>query len=205
MHEDSCIGINYAHMFSKCFRSLHTLLGFALYFMSSILIIVAVTINSILTCTPIPYRDSHCENGSFEVLSLHLFYLASGLCLSDKASNTSVQTRDFELWKVTGARISRQYRHEPSPARCVLICLRVSSSSSMGSSSLFCFVSASASVASSVFFSSLVASAHIHSHCHAGVTPTKLCRHVRLHAPCVKTGRTTPCRRKQRSEANNRK
>ena len=36
MHEDSCIGINYAHMFPKCFRSLHTLLGFALYFMSSI-------------------------------------------------------------------------------------------------------------------------------------------------------------------------
>ena len=27
MHEDSCIGINYAHMFSKCFRSLHTLTG----------------------------------------------------------------------------------------------------------------------------------------------------------------------------------
>ena len=25
MHEDSCIGINYAHMFPKCFRSLHTL------------------------------------------------------------------------------------------------------------------------------------------------------------------------------------
>ena len=36
MHEDSCIGINYAHMFPKCFRSLHTLLGFALYFVSSI-------------------------------------------------------------------------------------------------------------------------------------------------------------------------
>ena len=36
MHEDSCIGINYAHMFPKCFRSFHTLLGFALYFMSSI-------------------------------------------------------------------------------------------------------------------------------------------------------------------------
>ena len=34
MHEDSCIGINYAHMFTKCFRSLHTLLGFALYFVS---------------------------------------------------------------------------------------------------------------------------------------------------------------------------
>ena len=47
MHEDSCIGINYAHMFPKCFRSLHTLLGFALYFMSSILILVAVTIYSI--------------------------------------------------------------------------------------------------------------------------------------------------------------
>ena len=49
MHEDSCIGINYAqaHMFPKCFRSLHTLLGFALYFMSSILILVTVAMNSI--------------------------------------------------------------------------------------------------------------------------------------------------------------
>ena len=36
MHEDSCIGINCSHMFPKCFRSLHTLLGFALYFVSSI-------------------------------------------------------------------------------------------------------------------------------------------------------------------------
>ena len=36
MHEVSCIGINYAHMFPKCFRSLDTLLGFALYFVSSI-------------------------------------------------------------------------------------------------------------------------------------------------------------------------
>ena len=35
MHEDSCSGINYAHMFPKCFRSLHTLFGFALYFVSS--------------------------------------------------------------------------------------------------------------------------------------------------------------------------
>ena len=38
MHEDSCIGINYAHahVFTKCFKSLHTLLGFVLCFMSSI-------------------------------------------------------------------------------------------------------------------------------------------------------------------------
>ena len=36
MNEDSCIGINYAHMFPECFRSLHTMLGFALCFMSSI-------------------------------------------------------------------------------------------------------------------------------------------------------------------------
>ena len=36
MHEDSCIGINYAHMLSKCFRSLHTFWCFALYFVSSI-------------------------------------------------------------------------------------------------------------------------------------------------------------------------
>ena len=71
MHEDSCIGINHAHMFPKCFKSLHTLLGFALYFLSSILIIVAVITHSILTCTRIPCRDSHCVHGSFEVLSLH--------------------------------------------------------------------------------------------------------------------------------------
>ena len=35
-------------------------------------IVVAVTIHSTLTCTRIPCRDSHCENGSFVVLSLHL-------------------------------------------------------------------------------------------------------------------------------------
>ena len=70
MHEDSRIGINYDHMFSKCFRLLHTLLGFALCSVSSILILVAVTMYSILTCTRIPCRDSHFEHGSFEVLSL---------------------------------------------------------------------------------------------------------------------------------------
>ena len=30
MHDASCIGINYAHRFPMCFRSLHTLLGFSL-------------------------------------------------------------------------------------------------------------------------------------------------------------------------------
>ena len=30
MHDGSCIGINYAHRFPKCCRSLHTLLGFSL-------------------------------------------------------------------------------------------------------------------------------------------------------------------------------
>ena len=37
MHDDSCIGINYAHAhtFSKCFRSFNTLFGFALCFVSS--------------------------------------------------------------------------------------------------------------------------------------------------------------------------
>ena len=47
MHDGSCIGINYAHMLPKCFRSRHTLLGFfALYFVSSIQF-VAVPIYSI--------------------------------------------------------------------------------------------------------------------------------------------------------------
>ena len=47
MHEDSCFGINYAHMFPKCFRSLHTLLGFrsVLHVVNSI--VVAVNIYSI--------------------------------------------------------------------------------------------------------------------------------------------------------------
>ena len=71
MHEDSCIGINYAHMFPKCSRSLHTLLGFALYFVSSIQLLSLYPFMQILTCTRIPCGDSHCENGSFEVLSLH--------------------------------------------------------------------------------------------------------------------------------------
>ena len=71
MHDDSCIGINYAHMFPKCFRSLHTLLGFALYFVLSIQLLSLYPFIQFLTCTRILCRDSHCENGSFEVLSLH--------------------------------------------------------------------------------------------------------------------------------------
>ena len=71
MHEDSCIGINYAHIFTKCFTSLHTLLGFALYSVSSIQICRCTHLFNFLNCTRIPCRDSHCENVSFEVLSLH--------------------------------------------------------------------------------------------------------------------------------------
>ena len=47
----------------------HTLLGFALV-LHVINSFVAVLIYSIFTCTRIPCRYSHCENGSFEVLSL---------------------------------------------------------------------------------------------------------------------------------------
>ena len=67
MHEDSCIGINYAHM---CFRSLYTVLGFALYFVSAIQLLSLYPFTHFLTCTRILCRDSHCENGSVEVLSL---------------------------------------------------------------------------------------------------------------------------------------
>ena len=74
MHEDSCIGINYAHtdMFPKCFKVTSHIVGFrsVLHVVNSIL--VAVTIYSILTCTRIPCRGSHCENGSFEELSLQV-------------------------------------------------------------------------------------------------------------------------------------
>ena len=47
MHDGSCIGINYAHTFSKCFRSLHTLLGFSLSTSVNNSIVVAVPIYSI--------------------------------------------------------------------------------------------------------------------------------------------------------------
>ena len=48
MHDGSCIGINYAHRFSKCFRSLSHIVGiFALCFVSSIQLLSAVPIYSI--------------------------------------------------------------------------------------------------------------------------------------------------------------
>ena len=47
MHENSCIGINYTHMFPKCFKSLHTLLVVALVLRVVNSIVVAVTIYSI--------------------------------------------------------------------------------------------------------------------------------------------------------------
>ena len=92
MHEDSCIGINYAHMFPKCFRSLHTLLGFSLCTSCrQFLLVVAVTIYSILTCTRIPCRDSHCENGSFEVLSSHWLAGPGALVLRLKRTKAPTQ------------------------------------------------------------------------------------------------------------------
>ena len=60
-----------AHRFPERFRSFHTLLGFALYFVSSIQLLSLYQFIQFLTCTRIPCRDSHCENGTFEVLSLH--------------------------------------------------------------------------------------------------------------------------------------
>ena len=45
MHDGSCIGINYAHRFPKCFRSLHTLLGFHFALGVNNSFVVAVPIN----------------------------------------------------------------------------------------------------------------------------------------------------------------
>ena len=64
MHDASCIGINYAHRFPKCFRSLHTLLGFSLCTSCHQFNCCHCTkFIQFLTCTRIPCRDSHCENG----------------------------------------------------------------------------------------------------------------------------------------------
>ena len=66
MHEDSCIGINYAHRFSKCFRSLHRLLGFSLCTSCRQFNLSLYQFIQFLTCTGIPCKDSHCENGSLQ-------------------------------------------------------------------------------------------------------------------------------------------
>ena len=72
MHDDSCIGINYAHRFTMCFTSHSHIVGiFALHFVSPIQLLSLYQFIQFLTCTRIPCRDSHCENGSFEVLSFH--------------------------------------------------------------------------------------------------------------------------------------
>ena len=70
MHEDSCIGINYAHIFSKCFRSLHIVGIFALYFASSIQF-VAVPIYSISDLYANFLLRFTLRKWSCEVLSLH--------------------------------------------------------------------------------------------------------------------------------------
>ena len=73
MHDDSYIGINYAHMFPQVFQvTSHIVEIFALHFVSSIQLLSLYPFIQFLTCTRIPCRDSHCQNGSFEVLSLHL-------------------------------------------------------------------------------------------------------------------------------------
>ena len=64
MYDASCIGINYAHRFPKCFRSLQTLLGFSLCTSCHKFNCCHCTkFVQFLTCTRIPCRDSHCENG----------------------------------------------------------------------------------------------------------------------------------------------
>ena len=71
MHEDSCIGINYAHthMF-QVFQVTSHIVGFRSVLRVVNLSLVAVTIYSILTCTRIPCTDSHCENGSFDLYTI---------------------------------------------------------------------------------------------------------------------------------------
>ena len=66
-------GINYAHRFPKCSRSLHTLLGISLYTSCRQFQFVAVPLYSIsdLYANSL-LRFTLREDGSFEVLSLHL-------------------------------------------------------------------------------------------------------------------------------------
>ena len=75
----------HAHVFPKCFKSLHTLLGFVLClcFVSSI---YSCRCNRLLNFDLYPNSlyNSHCENMTFEVLSLQVGLLwgcvVVGLC-----------------------------------------------------------------------------------------------------------------------------
>ena len=54
---------NYAHRFTKCFRSLHTLLGLSFCVPKYHVTCCQCTkLIHFLTCTRIPCRGSHCEN-----------------------------------------------------------------------------------------------------------------------------------------------
>ena len=124
MHEVS-IGINHAHNFTKCFRSFHTLLGFALYFMSSILLIVVVTIHSILTCTRIPCRDSHCENWSFEVLSFHPCRSQQTAVSCKRSNSNRIENNNKKFVNVVRLRFYPKTEHNGFPRSITSLCMHL--------------------------------------------------------------------------------
>ena len=70
-HDGSCIGINYAHRFPKCFRLLHTshVAGiFALHFVSPIQLFSLYQFIQLLTCTQF-LAEIHTAKISCEGLS----------------------------------------------------------------------------------------------------------------------------------------
>ena len=71
--------------------------GFALYFVSSIQLLSLYPFIQFLTCTRIPCRDSHCENGSFEVLSLHDHNVSPTPPLSRTPREEQVRSRQNRL------------------------------------------------------------------------------------------------------------
>ena len=93
MHDDSSIGINYVYahtqVFLKCFKSLHTSLGFALCFVSSILILVAVTIYSILTWSRIPCGIHTAKTGLLRCC----LYTSVGCSRPPSAVNDPIATK----------------------------------------------------------------------------------------------------------------
>ena len=70
MHDGSCIGINNAHRFPKCFRSLHILLGFSLCTFVSSIQFVAVPIYSISDLYANSLYSFTLRKQSCQVLSL---------------------------------------------------------------------------------------------------------------------------------------
>ena len=89
MHDGSCIGINCAHRFPKCSGHFTHCWGSRSVLRVVNSILVAVPTYSFLICTRIAFKDSHFENGSFEVLYFRSPSVTVDLSFAARAGGTA--------------------------------------------------------------------------------------------------------------------